>query len=112
MHEAKQHITFKMATLILVLAFLLPSAIKFSHIFEHHQHEVCNGEITTHLHKSEVDCDFYKFKLSTPFTIPILDYVLVSSEDNHQIKTSQYSFLSDYQRLHVSLRGPPQISLI
>lgn len=112
MNKIKQHIAFRMATLVLVLAFLLPSAVKFSHVFKHHQHEVCNGEITTHLHTSDVDCDFYKFKLSTPFTIPTLDFDFVSIEDNHQIKTSHYSFLSEFQRLHFSLRGPPQIHLI
>lgn len=112
MRKVKQHIAFRITTLVLVLAFLLPSAVKLSHVFEHHHHEVCNGEVTTHLHTSDVVCDFYKFKLSTQFTIPTHDFEFASIEDNHQIKTSQYSFLSEFQRLQFSLRGPPQIHLI
>ena len=97
---------------MLVFTLLMPTAIKFSHIFSHHHHEICNGEPQTHLHKADFDCSFYQFKLSTPFTIPTTEYVFIYFEDNHQNYAEAYSFLSDYQRLHFSLRGPPQIDLI
>ncbi len=112
MHGIKQKITFKAATLILAIALLVPTAVKFSHIFSHHQHEICNGEIQTHLHKSDLDCDFFKFKLSSSFTLPTIGFEFVSTKDNHINNDTFYSFLSEYQQLHFSLRGPPQINLI
>jgi hypothetical protein len=108
----KQHIAFRTATLLLVFTLVLPSVVKFSHVFEHHQHEVCNGEITTHLHNQDVDCEFYKFKLATSFTIPDYNVDIFQPQHTYLKSDSHYDFLSDYQRLHFSLRGPPQINLI
>ncbi|MGJ8593588.1 MAG: hypothetical protein ACSHXF_13635 [Aquaticitalea sp.] len=101
--------TFKIATLMVAIALLVPSAVTFSHIFSHHHHEICNGEPQTHIHKSDIDCDFYKFKLSASYTIPSISYEFIPVEDNHAINQTVYAFLSEYQRLHFSLRGPPQL---
>ena len=111
MHNSKTQILFKTATLLLVFTLLIPSAVKFMHLFSHHEHEICNGEIRTHLHKADFDCSFHKFKLSAPYTIPNFEYVFLAIEDNHKIYEDAYYFLSDYQQLHFSLRGPPQIDL-
>jgi hypothetical protein len=111
MHAITQKLTFRAGTLILAMALLVPSAVKFSHIFSHHQHEVCNGENQAHLHKSDIDCNFYKFKLTSSFTIPSIDFECVITEENYSINDSSYSFLSDYQQPQFSLRGPPQINL-
>lgn len=109
MHKINQKITFKIITCVLVMSLLVPTAVKFSHIFTHHHHEICDGEPQTHLHSADLDCSFYKFKLSTPFTIPAMEFVGVSINDNHQYYPDYYSFLSDFQQLHFSLRGPPQL---
>ncbi len=95
-----------------MITLLVPTAVKFSHIFSHHHHEVCEGEPQTHLHNADFDCSFHKFKLSTPFTIPTFEFEFISTEQNHQMYADAYAFLSDYQQLHFSLRGPPQIDLI
>jgi len=107
-----EKLTFKVATLILAMALLLPTAVKFSHVFSHHQHEVCLGEHQTHLHKSDLDCNFYKFKLGSSFTLPTLGFEFVPTEVNHAIQNTSYTFLSEFQQLHFSLRGPPQIDLV
>lgn len=95
-----------------MLALLLPSALKFSHIFNHHQHEICNGEYQAHLHKTDIECNFYKFKLSSSFTLSNIEFEFISVTDNHHIDNLAYSFLSDFQQLHFTLRGPPQINLV
>ena len=112
MREITQKMTFKALTLILAIALLVPSVVKFSHIFSHHHHEVCDGEPQTHLHKSDIDCNFYKFKLSSSFTLSNIAFEFVSTDDNHSVNDTSYAFLSEYQRLHFSLRGPPQIDLV
>lgn len=112
MHRIKQHIAFKIASLLLVLFFTLPSVVKLSHVFEHHHHEVCTGENTTHLHTLDLDCDFYKFNLSVSASIPEYAASIIDTKHTRAKIVSQYFFLSDYQRLHFSLRGPPQINLV
>lgn len=108
----RPHILFKSVTLILVLAFLLPSAVKFLHIFEQHQHEICLGESDAHFHTQDVDCEFYKFKLNNPFTVPHYNVVVLAFSEIESTIPTHYAFLSEFQRLHFSLRGPPSINLI
>ncbi|MCL8005963.1 hypothetical protein [Gelidibacter japonicus] len=108
----REHILFKSLTLILVLTFLLPSAVKFMHIFETHKHEVCYGESDAHFHTLDVDCEFYKFKLNIPFTIPENLATLIVYPEVPIFNTKEYDFLSEFQRLHFTRRGPPMINLI
>lgn len=105
----KKHIVFKILTFVLVASLLTPSVVKFTHIFAHHKHEVCLGEKTTHLHKFDRDCEFHKFKLNNNFT-PSFFYVDIFNQQKEHLKiVSLYYFLSQYQRLQFSLRGPPSL---
>lgn len=82
------------------------------HVFEHHQHEICYGESDTHLHTLDVDCEFYKFKINIPFTIPENVAELISFPEVTIFHTKEYSFLSEFQSLHFTRRGPPTFNLI
>ncbi len=112
MQHLRQHILFKSISLLLVLGVLLPSVDKLLHAFEHstHKHEVCLGEKQTHLHTLDVDCEFHKFQINTAFTVPVNQFKLLEKKEGQQVIQSQYHFISDYQQLHFSLRGPPVIS--
>ncbi|WP_435139459.1 hypothetical protein [Formosa sp. A9] len=101
--------TRKLTAYALVLALLIPTFVKFTHVFEDHVHEVCLGEKQTHLHTADVDCEFYKFQLNHHFTIPFNTTEVYIPEENFQIILSQYFFLSTFQQLHFSLRGPPYL---
>ena len=109
MHQFKQHISIKLLALALVIAVAIPTIVKFAHIFENHKHEVCTGEKATHIHEIDMECEFYKFKLNHVFSVHFDDFVFLSIEENFHIVSSQYQFISDYQRLPFSLRGPPQL---
>jgi hypothetical protein len=111
-HYIKQHIIFRIFSVLLVAFVLLPSGFKLSHAFSHtnHKHEVCLGEKQMHLHSLDVDCEFHKFQLNTAFTIPVHIYQFLEKQDNHQLINSQYHFISDFQQLHFKLRGPPSNS--
>lgn len=108
----RQHVLFKGLMLLLTVSLLLPSAIKFLHIFEHHHHEVCEGEVDAHFHTLDVDCEFYKFQIISPFTFPENASAIVSFPEIKSIISSDYSFLSEFQRLHFARRGPPSVNLI
>lgn len=105
----RTHIIFKVLTLGLVLTLLFPIAFKFAHVFEHHKHEICTGESSTHIHKVDLDCEFQKFQLNTNFNISHAVFELFQIKKETSKILSQYSFLSKYQRLHFSLRGPPSL---
>jgi hypothetical protein len=108
-NQFKEHIVYKFCTVILILALLTPSAVKFFHIFEDHIHEVCKNNQKTHFHEFDLDCEFYKFKLSTQFSglLQIIDFLTV--EDNYQSSLAHYQFINSYIFLDFFLRGPPQL---
>jgi len=110
LQNLKQHIGFKIAALVLVATMIIPTAVKFAHIFNHHKHETCRGEYQAHLHTSYPDCSFHKFKLTTPFTIPVFAVDLIIPKQENKTIITHYLFLSEYQQLHFSLRGPPQLA--
>ncbi|MGB1308510.1 MAG: hypothetical protein ACPG6B_06345 [Oceanihabitans sp.] len=109
MNLFKEHIIFKILTLVLVCFLLMPSIVKLAHVFENHKHEVCIDKQETHFHTLDLDCEFYKFKVNNNFTFNTHTINLFSIENNHKVYTSQYQFISSYQRLSFALRGPPQL---
>lgn len=103
-------LAFKTLVSLMVVVLLLPSGFKWMHIFEEHKHEICLGEPQTHIHTLDVDCEFYKYQVNLPFTIPhntveLAHRTLIVKK---RIKVV-YDFLSDFQQLHFSLRGPPSL---
>ncbi|MDX1270925.1 hypothetical protein [Bizionia paragorgiae] len=109
MQQVKQHISIKLLALALVFAVAIPTVVKFVHIFEDHKHEVCTGEKETHIHEIDIDCEFYKFKLNQVFSVEFENLVYLPKVENFKVSSIQYFFISDYQRLPFSLRGPPQL---
>ena len=109
MQKLKEHIAFKIVLLALVLAILTPTAIKFGHIFSDHKHEICHDESQEHLHKNYPDCNFYKFKLTSPFTIPVYTSEILSVFYNQINPSAEYLFFDNNEELLFSLRAPPYL---
>ena len=107
MNSIKAHKIISGIALVLCFSLLVPSAIKFLHIFENHQHEVCSGEHTTHFHSIDQDCEFYKFKINNPFTFFNENFTHSTEEVSQKKYFFWYSFTSTHQPLYFSLRAPP-----
>ena len=107
MNALKSHIISKIAVRVIAVLLLLPSAVKFTHAFNHSKHQVCLGEKSTHLHKVDLDCKFYDFQLSHNYFLSDSNFNLFVPPKVCIESTSEYVFLSIYQQLHFSLRGPP-----
>lgn len=107
MDSIKKHIAFKTVALALAIVLLLPVIAKFSHIFAHHEHDICLGEKSTHLHEINTDCDLHKFNLNTPYYFFSNDIELLVETYVNQSSTSLYTFLNNHRQLSFSLRGPP-----
>ena len=107
MLQVKKHIPSKFLVVLLTIILVAPVFVKSYHIFEDHKHEVCKTPNKTHFHEYEIDCEFYNFKLNTQFNLSITSDIIPVLKGKTQSITSQYYFISDYQQLQFSLRGPP-----
>lgn len=107
MKHKTQHILFKSAAILLLLVVLFPSAVKFTHVFENHKHEVCSNPSDSHFHEIEIDCEFYKFKLNNTFSLVLNDVIIPNIKNNHKNIISQYFYINSYRSLGIALRGPP-----
>ena len=107
--KQQQQIAFKIAAIVLLLAVLMPSAVKFTHIFENHKHEVCTDYSTKHMHEINLECEFFKFKVNPVFSINFETVTFLKPYKKQTLITSQYQFVSDYQKLGFALRGPPKL---
>jgi len=105
--KTRQHILFKIIALVLLLAVLLPSAVKFAHVLEDHKHEVCIDYSNTHLHEIDLDCEFYKFKINPNVYLLNNNFDLSNIPHFFKSKISSYNFLTYYQQKSEYLRGPP-----
>ncbi|NRD23484.1 hypothetical protein HNV10_09555 [Winogradskyella litoriviva] len=105
-------LTFKVLAITLVLAVLLPTAVKFNHVFSHHTHKVCKNDNSTdtHFHVSDFDCDFYKFKLSNNLFLVINSYEITTKKLASFQPSSYYISSNNYQQQTRFVRGPPTLS--
>lgn len=109
MSRYKESLIFKSLIITLVITLLVPSFVKLAHAFENHKHNVCVKPQKSHFHQYNIDCEFYKFKMNPQIVISF-DYseiILITKIAAPII--SQYEFISDYQQLSFSLRGPPSV---
>jgi hypothetical protein len=109
MQKLKAHIGYKISLAILIVALLVPSFVKLAHAFENHKHEVCKTPQKSHYHELDLDCEFYKFKLSNAFYFHFQEYVLEPSSLSTIITNFYKSSYSNFQVQQISLRGPPQL---
>lgn len=108
MTPLKQYI-IRCFALLLSIAMTAPMVSKLEHSFNHHEHEICDGNSTTHLHSLDFECQFYSFKINTPFIIAINNFDINEEQAINTKIHSNYLLLSDYQKLHFNRRGPPCI---
>ncbi|MCF7560266.1 hypothetical protein L3X39_06405 [Sabulilitoribacter multivorans] len=92
-----------------MVALLIPATVKFTHVFSHHEHKVCLGEKSTHIHEVDFDCEFHKFQVNKNFTFNSSYSAIYSPIEQSTEIVSQYFFLSEFQHLHFALRGPPTL---
>ena len=92
---------------LLVIILLVPSLVKFAHVFDHHTHTVCTNWQKLHFHEYDLECEFYDFKISPQITFEKTEFEIVITDNDFSFNTSQYQSISDYQRLSFLLRGPP-----
>lgn len=94
---------------LVIMVAILPSAIKIHHALAQHKEIHCDDTTNTHIHEIEFDCDFQKYHIApsylakTTSVTPVKDLIL------KQKNFGFYFEISEYQKLHFSLRGPPTV---
>jgi hypothetical protein len=97
---------------MLTFTILFPSVVKLTHSFNHHNHQqVCDEDInhSTHFHKSDLDCDFYKFQLTKIQFFNCYDQTDKLEIVEFRFDTHYYFSYHNNQQLTRFLRGPPQL---
>ncbi|HBR54099.1 MAG TPA: hypothetical protein DEA82_07890 [Flavobacteriaceae bacterium] len=106
-----KHIVFISAAYLLLTAVVLPSVVQFSHIFEAHEHVFC-GDVSTHLHEEQFDCDLTKF-ITPVFQIDEADSeILVLASEYASLKQNYTPVFSSRLSQSNYLRGPPSVQQI
>lgn len=94
---------------IFSLALLFPTAVKFAHTFEDHDHEVCT-DFSVHIHKKQLDCSICDFHFSIfSFEVQKLpEFVVI----NCLYKTKDLYLHPEFttNKAYYFLRGPPLFS--
>jgi hypothetical protein len=103
----KHHIAYRITTLFVVACLVLPTVVKFSHVLSHHEHEVCLGENQSHFHEIDMDCEFFKFKLSNSYYFLIETFSINENFVSNKVQTKYHTYLKSHQQLSTYLRGPP-----
>ena len=109
MTKIKAHIGFKISLVVLLIALLVPSFVKLAHAFEMHKHEVCKAPQKSHYHELDLDCEFYKFKLSNALSFQPDEFSLLAINQIFEVDNFYKSFYNNSQINKPSLRGPPQL---
>jgi len=107
MNFYKGHIAFKILTILLVILLWVPSTVKLAHVFDHHKHEICQGDNSTHIHKVDLECEFQKFSITHPFQLPKEFIEFFQTLSPSRTYNLTYKFLNNHRSLSYSLRGPP-----
>ncbi len=100
---------FRVLAIMLVLTVLLPSVLKLTHAFTHHKHEVCDtdNKHETHFHESDLNCDFYKFKLTKTQFFENYQYEIKKQTEYFKPSSKYYTSLHNNWQITRFLRGPP-----
>lgn len=105
-----RHILLRILSLFLIYALLLPFAVKLDHVFENHEHRVCNSTVESHIHDSEFECDFLNYKINQ---VGYASFASIKEVVVHEHVAKNFVLQNTfYQNEKVTsfLRGPPSLA--
>lgn len=108
--DYKKQIGKNLASLLLLVALMLPTVVQFVHIFEDHEHFSCT-EKHTHIHKSVTKCEICSFHLAS-FEYDIFEYpdLLVSEIPVKTLVNFTALQFHAFSIANTQLRAPPAFS--
>ena len=110
MRISEKKLFFSFVSILILLALAIPDVAKISHAVYKHKEQTCLKKGTVHFHEAEFDCDFHKYHITTYFYPEAINYTILIPEHSVNQNKNYYFLLSEFQKLHFSLRGPPVFS--
>jgi len=110
MRIPEKKIFFSCISMLILVALAIPDVAKISHAIYKHKEQTCIQKGTVHIHQAEFDCDFHKYHITTYFYPEAINYTLILPDFRVNQNKNYYFLLSEFQKLHFSLRGPPYFS--
>ena len=108
MNNYKHFLKLPVSVLLIGLLWF-PLVVQFAHIFEEHEHKPCD-ELTTHLHKKQLDCSLFDFHFSN-FNYTVVTYPEFYSEVKPaKLETRYFSVEVNNATTPYYVRGPPSLS--
>lgn len=96
----------KYSIICLSIVVFLPAVVQLLHTFEKHEHGFCISKDDQHFHQKDLDCALCHLQNETYAVINDRELPIFHVKEQILLST-QYNFLSNYQQLSFSLRGPP-----
>lgn len=93
--------------LLLTGVLTFPSAVEFAHVFAGHQHNYCDHYSDSHFHQDNVECEIISYHKTYYPSVEFFSYSVFFPETVVEKSNRTYHFLSTYQPLTFSQRGPP-----
>lgn len=87
----------------------LPSVVQLVHAFEHHEHAMYMTNDGEQFLENQENCALCHFQLEPQAVVYNFHYTLWDKSQPF-VLSEPYNFLSNYQQLPFSLRGPPVFS--
>lgn len=102
-----KNIFFSFIAMLLLSTMAIPDIAKITHAIFEHKEITCLEKNAVHFHEAEFNCEFQKYQLSTYFSPEIYNCMAFVADFKIEQSQNYYFLLSEYQKLHFSLRGPP-----
>lgn len=102
----------KVFSYILILVLLFPIGITFSHVLDHHTHDICIAKREKHIHSQEINCSYLHYFSDVQYkdqdfnSFALLPNFIYSKQI---LVLESFYFLSDTSQYLV--RGPPTINV-
>ena len=99
----------KYSIICLSIVVFLPTIVQLVHTFEKHEHGICISKDDQHFHQKDSDCALCHLQAETHAILNDRSFPVFNAKEQILLRT-RYNFLSNYQQLSFSLRGPPVFS--
>lgn len=94
----------------LLACMALPSVASLAHAIYQHQERDCSDDARLHFHSAEFDCEFQKFKNTTPFYTQPVFVKLKVQQHYRELVIHEYDLIDRFTQHSLLLRGPPAFS--
>ena len=101
----------KIISSILILGILLPLVISFSHVLQHHEHNICKAKTEKHIHSKKNNCSSFHYFIDIQYKVALKN-IEIDKVDYFNALSAQLNFLFYFTCIFSILeRGHPSVNV-